>query len=170
MVIFKTKYGWRKLIMLEAEVCNCWNEWINRLSPFCAIQTRIFLEHSAENYETCLVVTFCSDSCALELTQLRDCEMLLSTAACHINLDTFMIANNYTFLDYIYMKNAFNTEFYIPFFLLFSIHNFCWIFDWLRFAMCLLEKLRSNCDISCFEPYKHIIILLKDLLSCYCSS
>ena len=74
---------------------------IHRILPFCAVQTRIFVEHSVENYETCLVVTFRSDPCALELTQLRDWDILLSTAACHINLDTFMIVNNYTFLDYI---------------------------------------------------------------------
>ena len=64
---------------------------IHRLPPFCAVQNRIFLEHSAENYETCLVVTFYSDSCALELTQLRDWKMLLSTAACHINLETLWL-------------------------------------------------------------------------------
>ena len=87
--------------MLVAEVLNCYMNVLHRLVPFCALQTRIFLDHSAENYAPCLVVTFCSDPCALELTQLRDWEILLSTMACHINLKTCMIIYNYTFLDYI---------------------------------------------------------------------
>ena len=33
----------------------------HRLLPFCAFQIRIFLEYSAENYASCLVVTFRSD-------------------------------------------------------------------------------------------------------------
>ena len=74
---------------------------IHRIPPFWAFQTNIFLEHSAENYAPCLVVTFCSDPCVLELTQLRDWEILPSTNACHINLETFMIIYNYTFLEYI---------------------------------------------------------------------
>ena len=74
---------------------------IHRLPPFCAFQTHVFLEHSAENYAPCLVVTFCSDTGALEKTQVRDREILLSTAAYHINLDSFMIIYTYTFLDYI---------------------------------------------------------------------
>ena len=61
---------------------------IDRPPSVSAFQTRIFLEHSAENYASCLVVTFRSDPCAIELTQLRDLEILLSTSACHINLET----------------------------------------------------------------------------------
>ena len=63
----------------------------HRLPPFCAFQTLIFLEHSAENYVPCHVVTFCSDPCPLELTQLRDWGILPSTTACHINLETFIV-------------------------------------------------------------------------------
>ena len=72
---------------------------IHRLSPFSAFQTLIFLEHSAENYVPCLVVTFCSDPCALELSQLRYWEILPSTTACHVHLETFMIIYNYKFRD-----------------------------------------------------------------------
>ena len=81
---------------------------IHRLPPSCALQTLIFLEHTAENYAPCLVVTFCSDPCALELTQLRDWEILPSATACQINLETFMIlpVYDYTFLDYINMKST----------------------------------------------------------------
>ena len=64
---------------------------IHRFPPFCAFQTCTFLEHSAENYAPYLVVTFSSYPCSLELTKLRDWEIFLSTAACHINLDTFVI-------------------------------------------------------------------------------
>ena len=69
---------------------------IHRIPPFCAFHTLIFLGHSAENYAPCLVVTFCSDPRALEVTQLRNLEI---TTACHINFETFMIIYNYTFLD-----------------------------------------------------------------------
>ena len=70
----------------------------HRPLPFCAFQTRIFLEYSAENYASCLVVTFRSDPCALEMTQLRDWEILPSASACHINPETCMII-------YIYLYN-----------------------------------------------------------------
>ena len=49
----------------------------------------------------CLLVTFCFDPCALELTQLRDWEMLPITTAAHIDHETLMIIYNYTFHDYI---------------------------------------------------------------------
>ena len=48
---------------------------IHRLQSFYAFYIRIFLEHSAENYAPCLVVTLCSDPYALELTQLREWEI-----------------------------------------------------------------------------------------------
>ena len=64
------------------------------LQPFCTFQTRIFLEHSAENYGPCLVVTFCYDPFALEFTHLRDLVMLPITTASHINHETFMIITN----------------------------------------------------------------------------
>ena len=86
---------WRK----KSEIVNM--TAIHHLPPFCAFQTLIFLEHSAENYVPCLVVTFSSDPCALEMTLLHDWEILPSTTACHINLETFMIIYKYTFLDYI---------------------------------------------------------------------
>ena len=90
---------------------------IHRLPPISAFQTRIFLEHSAENYASCLVVTFRSDPCALKLTKIRDWEILPSTTVCHISLETLMIIYIYTFLDYTWMKNEkFKTKFNIPFF------------------------------------------------------
>ena len=79
---------------------------VHRLPPSCAFQTLIFLEYSAENYAPCLVVTLCYDPCALELTKFRDWEILLSTTACQINLETFMVLYDNTFLDYILMKSA----------------------------------------------------------------
>ena len=44
--------------MLDAEVWNVRIDVILRSPPFCAFQTLIFLDHSAENYAPCLVVTF----------------------------------------------------------------------------------------------------------------
>ena len=79
---------------------------IHRSPPVCAFQNLILLEFSAENKAPWLLVTFCFDPCALELTQLRDWEMLLITTAAHINHETLMIIYNYKFLDYVQMKNA----------------------------------------------------------------
>ena len=74
---------------------------IHRSPPVCASQKLIFFEFSAENLALCLLVTFCFEPCALELTQLRDWEMLPITTAAHINHETLMIIYNYTFLDFI---------------------------------------------------------------------
>ena len=101
VVIFLTKYGQWKLIMLKAEVGNVRMNVIHRLPPFCAFQTRIFLEHSADNYAPCIVVTFCFYPCALELTQLRDWEIFSSSTVSHINNDTCIFRYIYIFLYYI---------------------------------------------------------------------
>ena len=96
---------------------------IHHPSPFRAFQTLIFLQHSAENYAPCLVVTFCCDPCALELTQLCDWEILPSTTACHINFETLMVIYGYTFPDYIQRKSAyFKTKFYITFLFFCSVY------------------------------------------------
>ena len=79
---------------------------IHRLPPVCAFQNLIFHEFSTEKLAPCLLVTFCFDPCALELTQLRDWEMLLITTAAHINHEILMIIYNYKLFDYIQMKNA----------------------------------------------------------------
>ena len=70
---------------------------IKRIPPLCAFHTRIFLEHSAEDYAQRLDVTFCSDPCALELIQLRNLEISPSTTASHINHETIMIIYIYNY-------------------------------------------------------------------------
>ena len=70
--------------------------------PICRIGGTLY---SVARY-VALWASCCFDPCALELTQLRDWEMLSITTAAYINHETLMIIYNYTFLDYILKKNA----------------------------------------------------------------
>ena len=59
----------------------------------------IFLEHSAENKRHVLLLLFVLTPCAIELTRLRDCEMLSITTTGHINHDFI-----YLYIPWLYLN------------------------------------------------------------------
>ena len=86
--------GGRSLKMFEWLLFIFRHLYVNfRISPSLSFQRK--------TKRHVFLLLFCFDPCALDLTQLRDWEVLPITMAAHINHEILIIIYNYILFDYV---------------------------------------------------------------------